>query len=131
MPYLFLSFTGTLYRLKQGSLKVSDLDDGLFLFGCTREHALTPGANGEPIEDIVTDVPLLHQVLVDALVAAEASGRVRWRTLEDGWPSFGMVDDLLTANGYEPLAPNPCDYSRDSYCYPAVKRRSKQLAVIY
>lgn len=57
-PKLFISFAGTMHALKSGRVAVGDLDTGLFVFGCTRDHALTPGASGEFVEDIVTKRPI-------------------------------------------------------------------------
>jgi hypothetical protein len=132
---LFISFTGTMYALKSGRVTGEDLDNGLFVFGCTRGHAITPGASHEHIEEIVTQCPALHQQLVAALTQAEIDGRVRWRTLEERVPSFEMVDDLLTSNGRKPLMSEDEYYSKcpsmgRGYCYPAVRERSTELVVI-
>ena len=42
---LFISFTGLMYALKAGRITDDDLASGLFAFGCTRGHAITPGAS--------------------------------------------------------------------------------------
>lgn len=100
---LSISFTGTMYALRSGRVNRDDLDTGLFVFGCIRDHAFAPGAFGEYVEKVVTKRPdPPHELLVAAPIKAEADGR--WRTLEDGNASFELVDDLLTSNGYKPLA---------------------------
>lgn len=127
MAKLFISFTGTMYALRSGRVNGDDLSTGLFVFGCARDHAITPGAHGEYVEEVVIERPDLHEQLVAALVKAEAEGRVRWRSLEAGNASFELVSDLLTSNGYKPLMSSKwCDYS-----YPAVEKRSTELEVIW
>ena len=133
-PKLFISFTGTLCALRSGQVGAADLDTGLFVFGCVRDHAITPGANGEYVEHDVRDRPDLHQQLVAALLKAETAGRVRWRALEQRNASFALVNELLVANGYKRLMADELYYTeawmgRD-YCYPAVVERSTELVVI-
>lgn len=128
---LFLSFTRTLYLLAAKKITEDDLAEGLYLFGCTRDHAITPGGNGEKVEKIVVDRPDLHLLLVDALLKAEQDNRVSWRTRE-GWVTFPMVDALLVQNEFKPL------FDQDGGCLPSpqyfapkfVKERSRELEVI-
>jgi hypothetical protein len=127
MPKLFISFTGTMYALESGRINFDNLATGLFVFGCTRDHAITPGSNSEYVERIVIERADHHKQLVEALLKAETEGRIRWRSLEAGTASFDLVDDLLTSNGYQPLKQE--DYGL--YCGGEVARRSTQLEVIY
>lgn len=127
---LFISFAGTMSALESGRVNRDDLACGLFLFACTRDHAMTPDKNCKYVEDIVTERPDLHRELVDALIKAEQDGRVRWRTVEDGNASFAMVDELLSSNGYERLNGDDKLMSRN-YCYSTVERLCKQLEVIW
>ncbi len=134
-PKLFISFTGTLLALQSGRVNASDLATGLFVFGCTRDHAMQPGAAGEYVEDIVTKRPDLHLLLVAALLEAEAEGRIRWRTIDDFSARFELVDDLLVSNGHKPLMSEQEYYTETwmcrNYCYPAVEERSTELEVIW
>ena len=130
MTKLFISFTGTLQALSGGIVSVDDLNEGLFVFGCTRNHALNPGAAGEHVESVVREHPELHRALCDALLLAEAAGRVRWRTLEQGNASFELVDELLVANGYKKLN-RTSEMDPWTYSYPAVERFSMELPVVW
>ena len=131
---LFISFTGTIAALESGRVHVDSLDNGLFVFGCTREHAINPGSLGEHVEDCVKKSPHLHTLLASALLNAEAQGRVRWRTLRQNM-SFELVNDLLTAHGHAPLISHEQAYGENScigsdYCYPAVQDRCLDLEVV-
>lgn len=44
---LFLSFSGLARLVKEGGVKEEELDSGLFLFGCTREHLAEKEIPGE------------------------------------------------------------------------------------
>lgn len=131
MRKLFISFTGSLFALATGAVTEKDLADGLFVFGCTRDNAFTPGANGEPVETVVKRYPEHHATLLAALVEAEKDGRARWRTREEGNASFTLVDELLVANGYLPLDRGDSDISDAFYNYPAVQAFSKELQVVW
>lgn len=137
MTKLFISFAGTLAALASGRVTVEDLNGGLFVFGCTREHALDPGGNGEYIEQIVLDDIGRWAQLADAVKRAEQEGRVRWRRREQGNASFELVDELLVANGYKKLMTHEQAYGDDSfvigtdYCYSSVEKRSTEIEVIW
>lgn len=126
MAKLFISFTGTMYALQYGRVNRDDLNTGLFVFGCTRDHAMAPGSRGEHVENIIVMRPDLHGLLVAALLQAEVNERVHWRT-GDQRSSFAMIDDLLIKNEYKALAK---DDSNSDYCYPAVQQRTA-LEVIW
>jgi hypothetical protein len=132
---LFISFTGLMYALKAGRITDDDLANGLFAFGCTRGHAITPGASNEHIEDVVVKNPEVHQRLVKALVEAEFLGRVAWRTQEDGNMSFQLINELLVGNGEQPLNSHMEAYGRDDhfphYNYPSVKDRCPHMEVVF
>ncbi len=134
MRKLFVSFTGVMYAIKQGRVNEGDLANGLFIFGCTRGHAITPGAAGEYIESVVSECPEVHKQLVEAITAAEADGRIRWRTLEQH-TNFEMVEDLLAANGEPPLISHAQAYGREDsfphYNYPSVQDRCKSCTVVF
>ncbi len=132
---LFISFTGLMYALKAGRITDDDLANGLFAFGCTRGHAITPGASNEHVEDVVVKNPEVHQRLVKAIGDAEFLGRVAWRTQEDGNMSFQLINELLVGNGEQPLNSHKEAYGRDDdfphYNYPSVKDRCPHMEVVF
>jgi len=134
MRKLFPSFTGLMYAIVNGQVNHIDLTNGLFVFGCTRGHAIIPGAAGEPVEDVVTKNQLVHEMVVNAVILAEAEGRIRWRTLELH-TNFDMVNDLLEANGEPPLVSHMEAYGRaddfPDYNYPSLTERCKTLKVVF
>lgn len=81
---IFASFTGTLRELKVGSVSQSDLREGVFVFNCTRAHAVEPWEH-EPNEIRwfwKTDYEAgraTHQQLVRALMQAESEHRVLYK----------------------------------------------------
>jgi len=101
---LFVSFTALLRHMRDDLVTEKDLDRGLFYFGCTRDHAFNPGANGESNElswifkddDVATGT---HQVLLRYVEKAEKNGRCIWREAKD-MNSYRALNDLLVANGY-------------------------------
>ncbi len=125
MVRLFISFSGVLKALRSGRVTAEDLEQGLFVFGRPRDHVFSPGSSGEYVEDVVRERPELHELLLEALIRAEADGRVRWRSRESN-TTFELVDELLTANGYKPLA-----RGGRHYYYQAVEERSTELEVIW
>lgn len=134
MRKLFPSFTGLMYALADHRVNHIDLSNGLFVFGCTRGHAINPGAFDEAVEEVVTRNPLLHAMVVRAITLAEEEGRIRWRTL-DMHTSFDMVNDLLEANGEPPLVSHLEAYGREDdfpdYSYPSLMERCKTLKVVF
>lgn len=134
-PKLFLSFTRTLHLMRDGRVVDEDLSNGLFIFGCAREHAYTAGAGGEFVESIVKENPDLYRKLMAYVSEAEADGRVSWRSARKLFPTFKMVNDLLHRNGYRSLMRlswylKRNRYSDGSYCTSAVAERSLQIEVV-
>ena len=134
MRKLYPSFTGLMFALASGRIEASDLDNGLFVFGCTRGHVFEPGAAGERVENIVSSNPEVHAQIISALTTAEAEGRVRWRTRET-YTDFDLVNDLLTGNGEQPLLShleaNGFDDPMPHYSYPQVAKRCQGLEVVF
>ncbi len=132
---LFISFTGLMYALKAGRINDDDLANGLFVFGCTRDHAIAPGTWHEHIEDVVVKNPGVHARLVDVVTKAEAEGRVVWRSREEGNASFELVDKVLVGNGEPPLLSHEQAYGRDDafphYNYPSVHDRCPHMEVVF
>ena len=127
---LFVSFTGLLYALKSGRVSTSDLDDALFAFGCTKDHALNPGQHGEANEvewafrDNPKDGKKVHATVVAALKKAQKQGRVVYRTLAQGNMTYEMLNGLLTKNGFKAIDLGKMDWAnRDSYNYPTVQEQ--------
>ncbi len=136
MQKLFVSFTSLLGLVSQGKVSQADLDTGLFFFGCWREHALNPGAAGEPDERSWDGGKHAHAhaPIVAALLRAEQDGRVAWHNgpNKSGNP-WRKLDDLLADNGFRVL-----HVQHDTSChygYPAVKaavaEKGLELDVLY
>lgn len=124
MRKLFVSFTATLTRMQEGKVSEVDLDNGLFAFGCTRDHALAPGAAGGYVEEVVKERPDLHERLVAAVLAAEHDGRVAWR--DKGLYAnmeYAKINVLLCRNGFDPIVENKLRPHEGDYCYPGVEER--------
>lgn len=112
---LFCSFTGTLMLIESGHVTDEELACGLFAYGCSRAHAFNPE------QDKVNEVTWLrdstpeqqtaiHQRLVQALIAAEESNRVAWRTEEESG-RVALVNKLLVAHNYKPLQIQEWEFS--------------------
>ena len=115
---LFVSLTGAINALKFGKITLADLN-GLFVLGCSRDHALYPGTQeGDFTEPSIRNYPAEYQHVLEALIRAEASNRVRW--LEPGQKAvhcFVLIDELLDAHGCGRLK----DFSKvKHYTYQAV-----------
>lgn len=134
---LFVSFTGLMYGIVAGEVSQTDLETGLFHFGCTREHAINPGAAGEHVETVVRKHPDVHAMVVGAILLAEGEGRIAWRTREDGSGRYELLLPLLAANGYaiggaESLIGDwrsSRQYQMGHYSYPAVRDLVEDLAL--
>lgn len=82
---LFISFTRTLFGLHAGHITAEDLENGLFYFGCTRDHVFNPGQEGDFNEleylniENQEDRDMLLARLSDAVLRAEEKNHVAWR----------------------------------------------------
>ncbi len=124
MRKLFVSFTSLVYGIAGGRVSDADLMTGLFAFGCTREHAMTPGAGGEYVERGVKDHPEAHSKLVAAVLLAEGEGRVAWRKDSNHHTNYELVSGLLVKNGIGDIdEASPTPGINDGYCYPGVRDR--------
>ncbi len=131
MSKLFISFTSTVSALARGTISRDDFKNGLFYFGCTRTHAINPGENGEVDETTWATGDITKQAEIKALLrkeleAAEAQGRVEWRTV-DGINSFDQLNKLLAQNGAQLINPLELSECRRSYCYSAVRELAKKV----
>ena len=127
MKNLFVSFTGTLRALKEGSVTESDLDSGLFYFGCTRKHATDPTVENE-LPWFFKDPDqrrTVHERLIEALNKGESEGRVIWRD-EQSRLSYEQLNKLLEANGFTGFSTDENRSTNGSYCYPGVADRVKE-----
>lgn len=119
MKKLFLSFSTLLREVAHDRITAEDLQHGLFMFGCTRGHALNPGAKGETDERTWSNGrnAVGHPTLVNALLAAEKDGRVAWLKDETGRATQSHVtvfNELMAANGL-PLLKHTEDFAHHSY----------------
>ncbi len=127
---LFVSFTGLLYALKSGRVTTSDLNDALFCFGCTKDHALNPGQHGEgnEVKMAFSSNPKqgeeVHKAVVSALKKAQKEGRVTFRTLAQGNMTYEKLNKLLKKNGFPVINLGKMDWAnRTSYNYPTVQEQ--------
>ncbi|MDQ7815098.1 MAG: hypothetical protein RDU25_04825 [Patescibacteria group bacterium] len=135
MRHLFVSFTGTLGALKAGKVTESDLETGLFYFGCCREHAIDPWKEKEPCNEVLwffrDDVEKgreVHARLVTAIEKAEAEGRCMWRQ-QGEHQSYEALNRLLAVNGFDPISVDFDGFFSNSYCYPGVVDRVKKAGL--
>lgn len=130
MKKLFLSFTATIRALRDGNVTESDLANGLFYFGCVREHALDPNAMELSWFKGGREA---HATLYPALLAAEAEGRVAWRQKEER-NSYKQLNELLKFHGFPEIAEEDGRSIGNTYCYPGVadrvRERNLQIQVI-
>ncbi|KKU48815.1 hypothetical protein A3E96_03705 [Candidatus Uhrbacteria bacterium RIFCSPHIGHO2_12_FULL_46_13] len=134
MRKLFVSFTGLLQEMVNGRVTKEDLADGIFSFGCMREHALRPWEDEtNEVEWIARDVgderaKEIHAQIVEALWVAEAHGRAQYRTDESN--SYEKLNVLIVANGYPEL---PCSveglHDCGAYSYSGVEDRVRALGL--
>ncbi len=122
MKKLFISFTSLLALVGENKVTALELAEGLFFFGCWRDHALNPGAAGEADERTWNNgrYALAHPTIVEAVLKAEAEGRAAWHNgpKKTGNP-WRQLDDLLADNGF-PILNQKHDVSCH-YAYPGVR----------
>lgn len=133
---LFISYTGLILALKHSRVAEEDLKESMYYFGCTRDHVLQPGANGEGSEldwivEEEEDRQTIHNLIVNAVLQAEKDGRAIFRVLgEDN--SFSKLNELLTANGFDAVS---FDQYGMQYNYPvveyAIKNQGLPLEVLW
>jgi hypothetical protein len=117
--FLFVSYTGALTGLVQGRVAPTDLQAGLFYFGCSREAFLYGVLPCGPSLEDVRDASLAYLKLEHAVLTAEAEGRLQWR-LERGKPSYTQLNQLLAQNGLKALS------GEGEYAYPGVRNQMAQ-----
>lgn len=102
---LFLSFSGTLDKLKAGENSDQDLSQGLFLFGCRRSHFFSYCKDRPPTPEYIR--------LRNAIVRAEVGHRVEWGLGGSNRPPE-RASELLIRHGLKPLDSKsvPCGKSR-------------------
>lgn len=91
MKKLFLSYSALLKRVADGSVTQTDLDEGLFYFGCCREQVFTAS----------TDDAALR--IMTAALKAEVDGRIAWRS-RFGGNTYQDLGCLLLCNGYDAVS---------------------------
>ena len=120
MRKIFPSFTGLLQLLKYDRVTQDDLDNGIFCFGCVRDHCMHPEKQEDPHSNEVNWLRLppaeanaIHRRLVDAVLKAEGEGRVAWRTGQ-GHMSYSLINQVIVPLGYAPLQGRDYHYSYPS-----------------
>lgn len=100
---LFLSFTCLLSAMATGKVSQADLDEGLYMFGCTRGHALEPGAAGESDERTWNPgYAEAYPAIRESLLKAETEGRAGWIRVKAGDQNDSVVilNQMLVGLGY-------------------------------
>ena len=132
MKKLFVSFTSLLRLVAEGHVTAEDLRQGLFFFGCWRDHALD--ADALRLYADGTRYSTAQAAIADAVRRAEGEGRAAWHNgpKRHGNP-WRKLDDLLCDNGFPPLKVQHDIGSH--YCYPgardAVADKGLNLEVVY
>lgn len=131
---LVLSWSGLLRQLYDRSLTFDELEGALFYFSCTRDHVFSDGvgdSSGEMQSYYVDDAvrcAAIYATLCQALIQAEAEGRVAWR--EGCINSFEQLNQLLEINGLTPFA-QPGSMEDRSYCRPNVLQAASEQDLPY
>ncbi len=137
MRKLFVSFTGTLMGLKEGTVSENDLDTGLFYLGCSREHALDPWKHEtNEVMWFWKDDPekgrAVHARLAAALMQGEQEDRVLWKRKGE-LQGYEVLNELLAYNDIGIVSVSEGMY--DHYNYQGVKEKiaeaDLQLEVVY
>ncbi len=107
MRMLFVSFSGLLLALFEERVQNAELAEGLFYFGCTREHAFLPSERNADVQQLLSGnnpatVRCLHNLILLSLGRAEAQERVRWRS-PDEEQTYEGLNELLGKHGYAPV----------------------------
>ena len=131
MKKLFVSFSTLLSLIAHDKVSAEDLRTGFYLFGCTRGHALEPGAQGEADERQWNKGKNAagHETLVAAVLEAEKEGRAGWvktgRYLDRD--PYEVLSDLITKHGMPPLIRKGGDASMHNY--PAMRDAIEEAGI--
>jgi hypothetical protein len=110
MKKLFLSYSALLKGVSNGSVSQTDLDEGLFYFGCCREQVFAAWTDEAPLR------------IMTAVQKAEANGRIIWRT-RFGGNTYQQLGELLLTNGFDAVA------TYDTYNYGIAAERVRQAGL--
>lgn len=138
---LFISYSGLIRHLRDEKVTTADLEDGIFYFGCVREHVMHPeqserNDSKEAMKRNSSDARRqIHENIVSAALTAEMNGRIGYRLFNEP-NSYEVLASLLEENGYIGF---PLESSADrcvtGYNYPEIVNRVKDagfdLEVIY
>lgn len=113
---LFVSYTGLVWLLDEGTIRRTDLESGLFAFGVSRDYFLSKEAverdwvreDSQKVKTIITEV------VRPAVEKAEQDGRVIWRTGNVAPMTIDRINELLTTNQL-PTFPNSKEFEEFSY----------------
>jgi len=118
MRTVFLSFSGLIRRLVDGTVRQDQLDAGIFYFGCVREYVFDPSGHPEEYDDLkaacrredgTLDGDLaasVHARIVAALRSAETDGRAAYR-LVDEERTYAVLNALLAKQDLPQLTEMP------------------------
>lgn len=132
MRKLFLSFSALLPAIVSGQISQEDLDNGFFMFGCHRTHALDPGSKGERDErqgNNGTNAKA-HPTLVKALLTAELEHRCAWMNgpNQPRQNPFVAINLMLMTAGL-PAMPLPEEATHAHYSYPGIEDYLREVQV--
>lgn len=111
IPCLFLSYRWLLLALRSGEVTKADLEGGLYYLGCARKAISDSKEYKASRARLFPDEGArnaLHQMVMDAIDAADKAGRVAWR-VEDGvygHRTYEALNVLLARNGFGRVAPD-------------------------
>lgn len=105
---VFISFSGLLTAMRDGKVTPEDLENGLFYFGCVREHVFSSDDNSD-VNRIFHDDPVAGALafvrIQTAVHNAETDGRAVFRP-DDGRPCLDQLNDLLYHRGLPMIVKN-------------------------
>lgn len=117
--------------MRSGEIAAADLARGLFMFDCRRSQVFNPGSEGELVDPALSKHETQLRKLLPALEAAEADNRLRWGDGKVGRDAYALIDEVLTANGFQPLERPQRPSSMDNlYTHRSVRQRSSYLQVV-
>jgi len=132
---LFVSYTRLLGLIRDGEVSQSELENGLFYFGCTEKNVQNPGAGAQDDRRLSDVDAVFHQDkragqramrrIRHAVHVAKKQGRAEFR-VRGQHNNYDQLNTLLVRNGLPALDTNnhgtryeTIDFTH--YAYPCVK----------
>ncbi len=136
---LFISFSSLLYAVKAGRVQPKDLEDGIFYFGCTKEHLWRKDAaeNSDVRMAFCMDGGLkkrknkreaerIYNIIRDAVFEAEKEGRATFRDITE-MNRYSRLNRLLEQNGIDTSSVKHLEPGElcleGQYSYPEVEEK--------